>query len=495
MNSRRSKLPKAYSEPQLAFLRAHLPEFERRSHGPVRGDAKKFALERAAEFIARFGLPENVDLGQDTEARYKEQLYCWYKNTSGRNRRKAEGKPKSASPRKSTASTETQWEQYSENSSPTITFTEPTHLPVQYGTLPSSTLANALQPSPSPPPPPPPVTIPSLRDALLGNVDPSILACQIQTFVLANPGPLPLTPVLSALFQAISAEWDKSGSSPSASLTRFLAAAQHFPGGITHAGAVGPMAGARALHMQIRKTAKWLPSSMSASASGTSTMSAELQRITLDRARRKDHILWARIHASALDLGAFTFGYELQQQQQSSLSSSLSSHSTLSALSSHTSHGHSHIPHDIFTESRVFSELFAVDAVWEDDEVEWVAGALVLQALIRSYHIYIHTMAQGHGARIQHIRDKRRKYEDLLGRYEERWKEMKDETRQGIVTVSLYNLTKSRHRLDIGRPLGSQIRSGPVWTIVFVSLGFRAILSVLISFQIQVLHPLVQKRD
>ncbi|KAF7357710.1 hypothetical protein MVEN_00816800 [Mycena venus] len=64
--------PKAYTETQLNFLKSYLPEFERRSLGPIRGDAKKFALERAADFIARFGIPEETEPGEDTDARFRE---------------------------------------------------------------------------------------------------------------------------------------------------------------------------------------------------------------------------------------------------------------------------------------------------------------------------------------------------------------------------------------------------------------------------------------
>lgn len=54
------------------------------------------------------------------------------------------------------------------------------------------------------------------------------------------------------------------------------------------------------------------------------------------------------------------------------------------------------------------------DAVWQDDEVEWVAGVFVLRALIRA--------------------SPREEYEGLLGEYESRWREMRDENRQAMVT-------------------------------------------------------------
>ncbi|KAJ7105420.1 hypothetical protein C8R43DRAFT_1092160 [Mycena crocata] len=430
-----------------SYFLSYLPEFERRSLGPVRGDAKKFALERATEFITRFGLPNNdSDPGEETDARFKEQLYNWFKNTVGRNRRKAEGKPRSARkaaekaadltrerreswdhdvnganstythPESSSSPTITGTYSHAENT-PTVTPspTVPARIPIQYS-LPS-TLANALQPSPSPPPPPappPPITVASLRDSFLSNVDAPLLASQIQTFVLSNPSPLALKPVIFALFQAISTEWEKSKTPPNPFLTRFLGAATYFTPGVMHAGVSGPLAGARALQMQIRKSAKWIPtsavnprpslpppssSSSSSLSSNSSSMSLELHRITVDRARRKDHIQWARIHAAALEVGVFTFGYELRD--------------------SGVDGGHGYD----YREGRVFSGLVTHDALWEDDEVEWVAGVLVLQALIR-------TSMRGDTGQ-------RRLYEELLINYEERWKEMKDETRQALVTEAL----------------------------------------------------------
>jgi hypothetical protein len=123
-------------------------------------------------------------------------------------------------------------------------------------------------------------------------------------------------------------------------------------------------------------------------------MSQELQRITLDRVRRKEHIHWARIHAAALEVGVFTFAYD--------------------------SNADGGQQYDYAT-GRAFSELVVHDALWEDDEVEWVAGVLVLRALIR-------TAMRGDARQ-------RRLYEDLVVNYEERWKEMRDEARQALVTV------------------------------------------------------------
>jgi hypothetical protein len=90
------RLPKAYTDQQLTFLRSSLPEFERRSQGSIRGDAKKFALERAQDFIVRFGLSDEFHGVEEPESRFKEQIYNWFKNTVGRTRRKLEGRPRSA---------------------------------------------------------------------------------------------------------------------------------------------------------------------------------------------------------------------------------------------------------------------------------------------------------------------------------------------------------------------------------------------------------------
>ncbi|KAJ7723562.1 hypothetical protein B0H16DRAFT_1334084 [Mycena metata] len=417
-------MPKPYTEPQLNFLKSYLPEFERRSMGPIRGDAKKFALERAADFIARFGLPEE-DAEGDTAARFKEQLYNWFKNTVGRNRRRTEGsRPRSA---KRTADKSdlqrililllTDYDQrfpptYQANATVgtttkiilmqrahhralTLRLLRPLQqCPLEYlSNIPcqalSQTPSNLHLPLP-PAPAPSHVTVTSLRDAFLTNLDAPLLGSQIHSFVLANPSPLALKPVVLALFQAISAEWDKNRTPPNSFLTRYLGAAHYFPSAVTHAGASGPVAGARALQMQIRKSAKWMPSSP-ASAASSSSMSHELHRITLDRARRKEHIQWARIHAAALEVGVFTFGYERDGSYN-------------------------------YAESRVFSDLVANDALWEDDEVEWVAGAFVLHALIRTS---TRNPAQ------------KRVYETLVTNYEGRWKEMKDETRQAMVTEAL----------------------------------------------------------
>ena len=56
----------------LILASSSLPEFERRSQGSIRGDAKKFALERAQDFIVRFGLSDEFHGVEEPESRFKE---------------------------------------------------------------------------------------------------------------------------------------------------------------------------------------------------------------------------------------------------------------------------------------------------------------------------------------------------------------------------------------------------------------------------------------
>lgn len=87
--------------------------------------------------------------------------------------------------------------------------------------------------------------------------------------------------------------------------------------------------------------------------------------------------------------------------------------------------GHSGDPDNTvydYAMGRAFSVMVARDAVWETDEVEWVAGICVLRAVIR-------TAMRGY-------RSQKEEYDELLRTYEGRWKEIKDEARQALVTVS-----------------------------------------------------------
>jgi hypothetical protein len=47
-----------HTDEQLSWLRGHLAEYENRAGGNVRGDAKKFALEKAVKYIEKWGVPD-----------------------------------------------------------------------------------------------------------------------------------------------------------------------------------------------------------------------------------------------------------------------------------------------------------------------------------------------------------------------------------------------------------------------------------------------------
>ncbi|KAI6044023.1 hypothetical protein EDC04DRAFT_502899 [Pisolithus marmoratus] len=412
------RLPKVYTDEQLVFLRSHISGFETRTRGHVRGDAKKFALERANDFLARFGLPEELQGIEDAEPRFREQIYNWYKNTVGRARRKLEGRTR---PKKTTSTPAN-----GENGltwSPTVG-TPPT---VQY-TTPNETAAQNADSSSQIPPAQSAgqmqfsfqssvpvassstialnVTPAALRDAFLTHgIDAATLSSLIQSYVLSHPSPTPLDTIVSSLFEAISSLLSTPSSSRSMSptdlisniLRRFLDACSYFPSSLLHAGVAGPLAGPRALQMALRKSSVWSPLS---SSSGHASLADEMERIAADRQHRKDHVQWAQIHAAALELGMLNFPSNAPEIGYA-------------------------VP-----SSQTFSEMMARDAVWEADEVEWVAGIIVFRALIRT------------GSANRKV-----EYEQLLATYERRWKEIKDEARQALVTEVLLGAREDLARL------------------------------------------------
>ncbi|KAF9239838.1 hypothetical protein BU15DRAFT_74373 [Melanogaster broomeanus] len=406
------RLPKPYTEEQLLFLRSHISGFETRTRGHVRGDAKKFALDRANEFLVRFGLPQDLQGVEEAEPRFREQIYNWYKNTVGRARRKLEGRtrPKKSSDKASTPNTHNGITWSPNLATPTtVPYTTPSETPSAEASSSSqqippaqaagqlqfsfqsnavtSTSAIALNVTPT-----------ALREAFLtpGLTAPT-LSTFIQTYVLSHPSPTPLTTIIQSLFDA--------SCSPSASntdtifdiLQRFRNACPYFPPTLIHADVSGPLAGPRALQIALRKSTIWSPLS---SSSGHASITDEMERIAADRQRRKDHVQWARVHAAALELGMLNnSGYRVPEM------------------------GYGVAPS--------FSEMMARDAVWESDEVEWVAGIIVLRAIIRTGCI-----------------NRKPEYEQLLGTYERRWKEIKDEARQALVTEVLLGARDDMARLD-----------------------------------------------
>ena len=200
----------------------------------------------------------------------------------------------------------------------------------------------------------------TLRESFMQGLDSSTIATMIQSFVAANPSPTPLTPIVDALFEAISSETSPNAFDRDAIgyLRRFLDASTYFPPSIVHAGIAGPLAGPRAIQMQIRKYSTWMPTAPSrivmnsqpqqqqqqqratpqASSSSTTpnSISDEMQRIATDRQRRK----WARIHGAALELGMLAMG-RVGEADNSGYA---------------------------YAMGRAFSEVMTRDAVWEADD-------------------------------------------------------------------------------------------------------------------------------
>ena len=75
-----------HTDEQLSWLRSHLAEYETRAGGSVRGDAKKFALEKAVKYIEKWGVPEGEkettmkEVRLSTESRRYQALKCFVAN-------------------------------------------------------------------------------------------------------------------------------------------------------------------------------------------------------------------------------------------------------------------------------------------------------------------------------------------------------------------------------------------------------------------------------
>lgn len=181
----------------------------------------------------------------------------------------------------------------------------------------------------------------------------------------------------------------------------------------------------------------------------TTSLSEDMQRIASERQRRKDHIQWARIHAAALELGMMsqlhgggrTISMGSGTSDAGVQGDRGSLHNGHSGLGMGASQGHGHVGLGAsgtgsfeYVASRAFSEMVARDAVWESDEAEWVAGIFVLKALIR-------TGMRGDRGQVE-------EYGEMLRSYEGRWKEIKDEVRQSMVTDVLFSAKEDLSRLE-----------------------------------------------
>lgn len=282
------------------------------------------------------------------------------------------------------------------------------------------------------------VTPSALREAFVAHaIDAPTLSSLIRSYVLAHPSTTPLTPIVHALFDAAttllssaSASTSTTAGSGSASpthartdvlfalLRRFVDACAFFPNTLVHADVSGPLAGPRALQTALRKSSVWTPIGAGPS---HGSLSDEMERIKADRQRRKDHVQWAQIHAAAIELGIV--GGAGSGPGVGPSGAAVGVAVTVSA-NGNTAYHHRPAQELAYgvgpsTTTDTFSEMMARDAVWEADEVEWVAGIIVLRAIIRT---------GGMGRKAE--------WDQLLGAYERRWKEIKDEARQALVTVS-----------------------------------------------------------
>ena len=309
-----------------------------------------------------------------------------------------------------------------------LQFTFQTALPVPVQVPSSNTITLNVTPS-------------ALREAFVTHaIDAPTLSSLIRSYVLAHPSTTPLTPVVHALFDAATTLLSSasasttagSGSAPTspthartdvlfALLRRFVDACAFFPNTLVHADVSGPLAGPRALQTALRKSSVWTPIGAGPS---HGSLSDEMERIKADRQRRKDHVQWAQIHAAAIELGIVGGAGSGAGPGVGPAGAAVSVAVTVGA-NGNTAYHHRPAQELAYgvgpstTTTDTFSEMMARDAVWEADEVEWVAGIIVLRAIIRT---------GGMGRKAE--------WEQLLGAYERRWKEIKDEARQALVTVS-----------------------------------------------------------
>lgn len=142
----------------------------------------------------------------------------------------------------------------------------------------------------------------------------------------------------------------------------------------------------------------------------------------MDRQRRKDYVQWAQIHAAAIELGIVGGANGGVGVSVGANGSTTYHHRPAQELA----YSVPPPPPPSSATTDTFSEMMARDAVWEADEVEWVSGIIVLRAIIRTGGI-----------------GRKSEWEQLLGAYERRWKEIKDEARQALVTVSAFSLRRA----------------------------------------------------
>jgi hypothetical protein len=158
-------------------------------------------------------------------------------------------------------------------------------------------------------------------------------------------------------------------------LHRYYTAANLWPRNMAFRSYTGSMAARHLLYITFRKQAVWTP--VTPFTHHSHDMQEEITRVSLDRQRRRDYVLWARIHAAALEVSL---------------------------------------------ENSSLAETLANDGMWEEDEVEWVAGCVLLKGLVRAGKVPMSSTTLG--------------WADLMHSYQSKWKEVKDEGRQTLMAVS-----------------------------------------------------------
>jgi hypothetical protein len=206
-------------------------------------------------------------------------------------------------------------------------------------------------------------------------------------------------------------------------MKRYKAMIPHLPLSITHFGCTGPQAGIKALRVALRKNSTWIaystlptigtggggvsptsPNPNSSAAASTSSQASpsrraadisihdQMHRNSIDRNRRKEYFIWSMIHSAAYEVGLLS------------------------------------MDGDDDDGSMKLAESVAKDGLWEVDESDWVAGAMMLKAVIRRWAYE----GGGHSGKIGKVG-----WEELVAHYESRWREMKDESRQLAMEVCL----------------------------------------------------------
>jgi len=166
-------------------------------------------------------------------------------------------------------------------------------------------------------------------------------------------------------------------------LHRYHSGINLWPSRVAYKSFVGATAGRHLLQHAIRKNALWIPSTPPLHHHHLG-MEEELARLNMDRQRRRDHLLWARIHAAAVEMG--------------------------------------------LQENSWLAESLANDLMWENDEVEWVCGCVLLRGLIRAGKMPTDSLTMS--------------WTELMHRYQDKWKEVRDEGRQTLMAETLLDIRK-----------------------------------------------------